>query len=96
LSKLKANHAERIAIKLGAKSEEGRRHGHVYITYKGKDVATYGIRRSSHEVGHDYIPRQIFITMRQAMDLARCPMSADQYFDILKMHGHLPSEESEE
>lgn len=25
------------------------------------------------------------------MDLARCPMSRDEYFDLVRMHGHLPT-----
>jgi hypothetical protein len=53
-------------------------------------VASYGIRRSSHEVSHDYISRQLFITTRQAIDLARCPLGRDDYFEILRLHHRLP------
>ncbi|MBF6571246.1 MAG: hypothetical protein IVW54_20475 [Candidatus Binataceae bacterium] len=53
-------------------------------------VASYGIRRSSHEVPHDYISKQLFISTRQAIDLARCPLSRDDYFEILRLHQRLP------
>jgi hypothetical protein len=90
LSKLSADHAEKIARKLGAELKEGR-HQRAYIRWQGTLVAHFGIRRSSREVGHDYIPREIFVTMRQALDLARCPLSAEDYFNILRLHGRLPT-----
>lgn len=90
MPKLNADHAERIAAKLGSLPEAGREHERVYIKYNGRTIASYGIRRSSHDVPHDYIARQIFVTMRQAMDLARCPLSRADYFNIVRMHAHLP------
>jgi hypothetical protein len=90
---LTANEAEQIAHKLNADLEERRGHRIAYVRWQGKIIATYGIRRGSKELGHDYIPRQIFITMREAFDLARCPLSRDEYFNRLRMRGKLPIEE---
>jgi hypothetical protein len=90
LSKLTTEHADKIANKLVGPPEGGRKHEHVYVKWRGRIVASYGIRRSSHQVGHDFIPRQIFVTTHQAIDLARCPLSREDYFAILQLHGHLP------
>lgn len=87
-----AEHGDLIARKLIAERVEGRGHARVYVKWNGSVVASYGIRRGSRELPHDYISRQIFVTIRQALDLARCPMSRDEYFDVLRMHGHLPED----
>ena len=86
------SHAEKIAAKLGITPEKGRKHERVYIRWAGKIIASYGLRRGSRELSHDYVVSQIFITIRQAMDLARCPTSRDEYFETLRMHGHIPRE----
>jgi len=90
LSKLTADDGEKIADKLVGPPQGGRKHDHVYVKWRGRVVAFYGIRRSSHEVGHDFIPRQLHVTMHQAIGLKRCPVSKDDYFNILRMHNHLP------
>ena len=41
-------------------------------------------------VGHDYIPRQIYVTMREALELARCNLYKEDYERILKERGKLP------
>jgi hypothetical protein len=89
LSKLTARHAELIADKLGAERSPGRLDERVLIKFNGVLIAQYGIRRGSRELPHDYIPKQIFASMRQALDLARCPMSRDDYFENLRRHGRL-------
>lgn len=82
--------AEAIAKKLRATIEKGRKHDQVFIRYQEKIVARYGLRRGSKPMGHDYIPQQIFLTTRQTLELARCPLSAQEYFDILRTSGKLP------
>jgi hypothetical protein len=81
--------AEQIAAKLDASVEQGRNHARAVVRWNGKFIAQFGIRRGKN-VGHDYIPKQIFITMRQARDLARCPLSRQGYFEILAEHQKLP------
>jgi hypothetical protein len=95
LSIFSADHAEKIAKKLTKGIDGGRRHDHVYVLWRGMEIANYGIRRSSHEVGHDFIPKQLHIQTRQAMNLAQCPLSREEYFNILRIHGNLPNPQCE-
>ena len=87
---LTSKEAEQIAAKLNAEVKEGRGHTRVLVRWQGRLVASYGIRRGSRETSHDYIPRQIFLSFRQTLDLARCPLTRDQYFEILRSSGKLP------
>lgn len=80
---LTADHGEQIARKLQADRVESR-HVRIYVKWNGKIVASYGIRRGSREHGHDFIAKQLFIRTREALDLARCPMSRDEYFRKLR------------
>lgn len=82
--------AEKIAEKLRADFKERKRHLVALIRYQDKIVAQYGIRRGSKALGHDHIPEQLFITTRQALELARCPLEKDDYFKILRSKGKLP------
>lgn len=86
---LTAREAEAIADKLDAEIKEGRKHTRATILWNGVYVASFGIRRGT-DVGHDYIPKQIFISARQALDLAKCPLSKQGYFEILGEHQRLP------
>ena len=81
--------AKAIATKLKADLTEGRSHQQAQIRYKGKLIARFGIRRSSKDVPHDYIPREIHVTTRQAKDLAACPMSYDQWVSVMKAKGFI-------
>ncbi len=87
---LTSKEAEQIADKLGAEIQKKRLHDVAIIRWQGKMVASYGIRRSSKAVGHDYIPTQIFLSTRETLNLAKCPLSRDGYFDILRSKGKLP------
>jgi len=78
-----------IAKKLGAIIRPGRRHEIAEVIYQGKYVASFGIRRGSRQESHSYIPRQLYISRKQADDLAACPLSADEYFAILVGKGIL-------
>jgi hypothetical protein len=92
LPSLTTSHAEQIAAKLGITPKKGRKHERVYIRWAGRIIASYGLRRGSRELSHDYVAEQIFITRRQALDLARCPLSRDDYFELLRIKGHIPHE----
>ena len=80
--------AEAIARKLKAELEQGAKHIRATIRHKGQWIATFGIRRGK-DVGHDYIPSQIFVTNRQARQLADCSMSYDEYIAALYLQGKL-------
>jgi hypothetical protein len=80
--------AEAIAKKLDAEIRTGRKHDLVVIRWRGTIVCKYGMRRGSSS--HPYIPNQIGLSLRQAIDLARCPLSRDEYFKLLRRKGWLP------
>lgn len=80
--------ADAIAKKLDADVAEGRKHARATVRLNGQFVGQYGIRRGK-SLGHDYIPRQIHATMREALDLARCPLKKDEFIAILIRKGHL-------
>lgn len=77
-----------IARKLEAEISEGRRHTNVVIRIGGSYIGRFGIRRDAG-TGHDYIPRQIQVTTKQALDLARCTLSKADYERILRDQGKL-------
>ena len=74
---------EAIARKLGAETRGGGSHDKVMIKHDGKLIAVYGLRRDKH-ASHNYIPGQIFISHTQCRDLVACPLSVEQYFQILR------------
>jgi hypothetical protein len=78
-SLLNADDAENIALKLGAEITEGRKHTRVLVRLNGQFVGQYSVRRGSGELGHDFIPRQIQATIREAIDLSRCPLSREGF-----------------
>jgi len=86
---LTSKEAEQIAAKLEAEIKEGRGHARALIRWQGRIVASYGIRRGSRETSHDYVPKQIFLTFRETLDLARCPLTKEGYFEILRQRGKL-------
>jgi hypothetical protein len=88
-SSLTARSARKIADKLEAEVSEGRRHTNVVVRIDGTYIGRFGIRRNRN-VGHDYIPRQICMTMKEAFGLARCSLYRADYERILKERGKLP------
>lgn len=87
---LTTREAEAIAAKLGAEVEDGRgKHKRAKVRLNGQLVGQFGIRRGSGDLGHDHIPRQIGATNRQALDLARCPLSKEEFITILVKQGKL-------
>jgi hypothetical protein len=58
------------------------------IFHQGRLVATFGIRRGSNKnLGHDHIPHQIFLRAREAKLLGQCPMSKEQWLQIITGKG---------
>ena len=49
-----------IANKLQAEISEGSKHTNVVVRIDGTYIGRFGIRRNRN-VGHDYIPRQIYV-----------------------------------
>ena len=90
---LTADSALTIANKLQAEISEGRKHTNVVVRIDGTYIGRFGIRRGRN-FGHDYIPRQIYVTMREALGLARCSLYRADYERILKERGKLPPDDT--
>jgi hypothetical protein len=83
--------ADNIAKKLKAKvQKQGKKHDIFTVYHEGKMVAHFGIRRGARkDLGHDYIPNQIFLRPRDARLLGQCPLSREDWVNILKEKGKL-------
>ncbi len=87
--------ARKIAKKLGATIEKGSRHDKVKVKYQGRVVGFYGIRRSSREIDHAHITKQLHISRAAARGLADCPVSKAEYFDMMRAIGKIPRGEED-
>ncbi|MGA2609755.1 MAG: hypothetical protein ABSH01_20130 [Terriglobia bacterium] len=76
--------AEAIADKLGCIPDEGRSHKYYELFVDDKLIARFGVRRASREKGHGHLPRELHITQKQCRDLSKCPLSKDEYLQILR------------
>ena len=83
-SKIQRREAQGIAAKLEADMELGKGdHDTAYVRVDGRIVASFGIRRG-RKSGHFHIPKQIRVSETQAMRLASCTMTYDDYVDLLR------------
>ena len=87
-SLLTADSALTIAQKLEAEISEGRKHAKAVVRINGTYIGQFGIRRD-RMAGHDYIPNQIYVSMKEALGLARCSLYKADYESILKKKGKL-------
>jgi hypothetical protein len=76
--------AEAIAHKLGCASYEGKGHKYYELFVDDRLVTGFGIRRASKEKGHGHLPHDLHITQKQCKDLGKCPLSKDEYLEILR------------
>ena len=89
-NKITKEHAERIAAKLQAVIEKGAKHDLAKIYHGQRKVARYGIRRGSKkDMPHSYLPGQLFVSRTDCLALAECPMSREQWLEILREKGLL-------
>lgn len=93
---LTADDGYKIATKVGATPKDRRNHKRVTIVLHGQVIGSYGIRRGSHELGHDFIAGQIGLTQREARDLSLCPLTLQEYIKLLESRGRLKKEEKKE
>ena len=60
-------------------------HDLVEVHYKGARVASFGIRRSpNRNQGHGHIPKDLHLSPRQTILLAQCPLTIEQWLEILR------------
>ena len=87
---LTAQDGRRIARKAGSEIKTKRKkHDRVKIILEGQVIASYGIQRSSREKDHSYIAGQLGISVMQARDFAKCPLSVEVLIAILKENGRI-------
>lgn len=86
---LTQTHAEKIADKLSAEMIHKSGPDVAVIKSQGVVRGSCGIRRGGREAGHDSIPGQLGVTMRQARDLANCPMSKEEYLEERREQGRI-------
>jgi hypothetical protein len=48
-----------------------------------KLITRFGVRRASKEKGHGHLPQKLHITQKQCRDLSECPLTKDEYLQIL-------------
>jgi hypothetical protein len=89
---LTAIDGETIARKLGATiKKKSRRHKIAVIRINGKEMGRFGIRRGSGEQNHNYIARQIHVSMREAEEISECSKYMPDYEVILRRQNIYPS-----
>jgi hypothetical protein len=89
---LTKDHAEAIAKKLNASFQDGSKHPLAIIEYEGRRIGQFGIRRGSRrDQGHDHIPSSIHVRPRDALLLAQCPMSLEDWIKQMKDKGFIAS-----
>ena len=76
--------AEAIAKKLGCTPDERKGHKYYELFVDEKLVTRFGVRRASKDKGHGHLPRDLHINQKQCRDLSKCPLSKEEYFQILR------------
>ncbi len=89
-SKIQQREAFKIAKKLGAQIEDGAKHTRALVYWNGALITAFGIGHSKKS-GHWHIPRQLFVSETDALAIAGCSMTGDDYFDLLDSKGKLPA-----
>jgi hypothetical protein len=63
-------------------------HDLAQVFYKGALIVQFGIRRgSSKSIGHGHLPEDLHLTPHQTLELARCPLSYDEWVSLMKEKG---------
>lgn len=82
--------AEKVVKKLGGVVRQGRKHDIVQVYHAGKLVAFFGLRRGSdRSMLHNYISSQLYVSQNQAYLLGLCPMTREQWIEVLRAKGKL-------
>ena len=88
---LTKKHALAIAKKLNATiDKKGSGHDRAEIFHEGKLIAHFGIRRGSRkDQSHGHIPADLYVTQKDARDLALCPMTKKEWLELMEEKGFL-------
>ena len=67
---------------------KGRPHDLAVIRHKGQVIAQFSIRHGSEKgLGHDFIPRDLHLSPRNARLLGQCPLQREDYIQLLAERG---------
>lgn len=95
---LTREHAEKIADKLGADRQKGkkpsgggREHIIAVVSYEGIEIASFGIRHGSNkELPHGHITEDLHVSPNQARKLSDCTMSQTEWIEEMRRKGLIP------
>ncbi|HLG14539.1 MAG TPA: hypothetical protein VJH03_08570 [Blastocatellia bacterium] len=91
---LTKKHAEDIAKKLHAEIRHKKAHDLAVVEYNGQRVLQFGIRRGSrNDSGHDHLPNNLHLHPRDALLLAQCPLSREEWLRRMKEKGLITDDE---
>ena len=92
MANITRDHALKIVKKLDARREKSisKQHDVYVVSDGGKLLALFGIRRCSRrDTAHGHIPSQLHVSPHQARLLAQCPMSRDDWLNLMEEKGFL-------
>jgi hypothetical protein len=84
--------ALRIVKKLEAQIHPrgNKPHDIAMVFHKGQCIAQFGLRRGSEkDLGHDHVSRDLHLGPHKARLLAQCPLTRDQWIQIMRDKGLL-------
>jgi hypothetical protein len=95
MARLDREHAEKIVKKLGAEVSTGRKaHDLARVVHGGRVVATFGIRRGSKKsLGHGHIANDLHLGNHDAVQLANCPLSKEEWIRRMIEAGWIQEDE---
>ena len=90
-------HAREIAKKLDMDILTGKRnHDHAVLVVEDKEILSFGIRRATKEKGHDHLPKDLYLQMKDCKDLHQCTLSKKDYLKLLRDKEVIQVAETEE
>ncbi len=89
-SPLTGREAETIAKKLGAEIDKSGPHIRAVIRHEGYVLATFGWCHDRKK-GNGNIPKDLGLSGRLMLDMARCHYNKDDYLRWLRDKGELPN-----
>lgn len=79
---------EKLRAQPDPKPKKGRPHVEYVVSYQGRIVARFGIRRGSEkDKGHDHIPHLIHLRPHEAKLFAQCTHSYEFWVERLREQG---------
>jgi hypothetical protein len=98
MATITTQHALKIVKKLKATVEKGgKAHDIAHVYYKGRVIASFGIRRGSNKnLPHPHIPNDLHLRPHDTIQLANCPLSRAAWLRRLREQGWIDEEDGED